>query len=406
MGSSHHTAEDLLEVPLRTRRVLLWIVVLVGVATLVGLALTWPSRDVSEGLTGFTSTYYDGQIEAVEVVPCPGPAEDDASLRCAELDVVVLEGPDEGRLVALDLFDAASADLSEGERIVLEHDPSAGEGFEYRFSDRDRSSVLLWLALLFALAVIVLGRLRGLAALAGLGLTLAVLLIYTVPALVDGTAPLLVALISASAISYCAIYLAHGFNSMSTVALLGTLGALALTAGLATLFVDLARITGLASEEAAFLQLGAGQIDLRGLILAGVIIGALGALDDMTVTQASAVWELRAANSRYTSGELYRSGIRIGRDHVAATVNTLVLAYAGAAMPLLLLFSITEQPLLTIANSELMATEIVRTLVGSIGLVASVPLTTGLAVLAARRALPADRSEGTEGGSPGQAPTG
>ena len=172
---------------------------------------------------------------------------------------------------------------------------------------------------------------------------------------------------------------------MSTVALLGTLASLALTVALSSVFVDLARINLLFSEEAAYLRLGDASVDLRGLFLAGVIIGALGALDDMTVTQASAVWELRAANRDLGLRQLYAAGIRIGRDHVASTVNTLVLAYAGASMPLLLLFAVLDQPLLDVANGELVAAEIVRTLLGSIGLVAAVPLTTWLAAVTVLR---------------------
>jgi uncharacterized membrane protein len=151
-------------------------------------------------------------------------------------------------------------------------------------------------------------------------------------------------------------------------------------------FVGAAAITGLASEEAVYLQLGPVRLGLAGLVLAGIVIGALGAIDDMTVTQASAVWELRATGGRTSPMALYRSGIRIGRDHVASTVNTLVLAYAGASMPLLLFFSLSNQSWLVVANGELVATEIVRTLVGSIGLVASVPLTTALAAWVAHRA--------------------
>jgi uncharacterized membrane protein len=386
MGSGHVHA-DVLKVPERIRTLLIAVAVVVGVITVVGLVLLWPSRDVVASFDGFTATFVDARVERVEVVPCPGlPDDADTSLRCAEVDVVLIDGPDAGLAVPLDVFDAASADFSVGEILVLEFDERAPEGFQYRFSDRQRGTVLLWLALLFAASVVALGRWRGLAALVGLGLSLAVLLVFTVPALVDGSDPLLVALVSASAISFLAIYLAHGFNAMSTVALMGTLGALALTSILATVFVQLARITGLASDQAAFLQLGPVEFGLQGLVLAGIVIGALGALDDMTVTQASAVWEVRSAAGPRSFAQLYRSGIRIGRDHVASTVNTLVLAYAGASMPLLLFFSLTAQPLVVVANGELVATEIVRTLVGSIGLVASVPLTTALAAWAASQA--------------------
>lgn len=386
MGSGHGHSSTL-RVPTTTSRRLAVVSAVLAFATLIGLVALWPSGDVTSSLDNFTTTFYDARVDRVEVVPCPGlPSGEDTTLRCAELDVELLEGPDTGVVVALDVFDAASANFSVGETVVVEFDEQAPEGFQYRFSDRQRTSVLLWLTVLFAASVVVLGRWRGLAALVGLGISLAVLLVFTVPALVDGSDPLAVALVSAAAISFASIYLAHGFNSMSTVALMGTIGSLALTAVLATVFVQLAGITGLASEQAAFLQLGSVEVGLQGLVLAGIVIGALGALDDMTVTQASAVWELRAAAGPRSVAQLYRSGIRIGRDHVASTVNTLVLAYAGASMPLLLFFSLTAQPLGVVANGELVATEIVRTLVGSIGLVASVPLTTALAAWTASQA--------------------
>jgi uncharacterized membrane protein len=169
---------------------------------------------------------------------------------------------------------------------------------------------------------------------------------------------------------------------------LGTLGALALTAGLASLVVELARISGFASEEAVVVQIGAANIDLAGIILGGVVIGALGAIDDMTVTQASAVWELRAANPGTSRRSLAAAGLRIGRDHVASTVNTLALAYAGASMPVLLLLVLSRQPIGGLVSGEVLATEILRTLVGSIGLVAAVPLTTWLAAAAVPGAPP------------------
>jgi uncharacterized membrane protein len=165
---------------------------------------------------------------------------------------------------------------------------------------------------------------------------------------------------------------------MTTVALLGTLAALALTALLGWAFFAASEFTGL-SEEASYLRLVTDVVDVRGLLLGGVVIGALGALDDMTVTQASAVWELRRADPAMTRRDLYRSALRIGRDHVGSTVNTLLLAYAGASLPLMLLFVLSDQSLGTVANSEVVAVEIVRTLVGSIGLVAAVPATTWLA---------------------------
>lgn len=387
MSGHGHGHGAVLTVPREVGRRLVIVAVVLGVATLGGLVALWPSGGVTATIDNFTTTFFDARITSVSVVPCPGIADpNDTELRCAELDVELLEGPDTGDVVPLDVFDAISADFREGETVVLEYDERAADGFRYRFSDRERSSALWALALLFAGAVVVLGRWRGVTALIGLGVSLGVLLVFTVPALVEGSDPLAVALVSAAAIAFAAIFVTHGPNAMSAVALYGTLGSLLLTALLATIFVGVAGITGLASEQAAFLQLGPAQVGLQGLVLAGIVVGALGAIDDMTVTQASAVWELRATGGRRSTRELYRSGIRIGRDHVASTVNTLVLAYAGASLPLLLFFSLTERPFGVVVNGELVATEVIRTLVGSIGLVASVPLTTLLAAWVAHRA--------------------
>jgi uncharacterized membrane protein len=206
-----------------------------------------------------------------------------------------------------------------------------------------------------------------------------VLLQFVIPAILDGRSPMAVAVVGAGIIAYLALYAAHGFTRMTTVALLGTLASLALTAILSALVVGAARFSGLTADEAFIISV-AGHFDLSGLILAGIVLGALGAIDDITVTQASAIWELRAVDPTRSRRDLLRSGMRIGRAHVASTVNTLVLAYAGASMPVLILFVLSDQSPSTVANGEIVATEIVRTLVGSIGLIASVPITTWLAV--------------------------
>lgn len=395
MGAGHaHTDADL-HLPDHAVRWLTGIVVALGVLTLVGVALLWPSGDgvrgVRDALTQsvdapLTSEQVDGRLRALEAVPCPGfdiggTGGGARTPTCGVLTVEVLEGPDAGLTITLEEYDLERTRFEVGETLVLSFRPESEVGFQYQVADRQRTPVLAWLTLLFVLAVLALGRLRGLTALVGLGLTIVVLVAFTLPALLEGSSPVAVALVTASAIAFLAIYLAHGLTVMSTVALLGTLASLVLTVVLATVFVDLARINLLFSEEAAFLRLGDASVDLRGLFLAGIIIGTLGALDDMTVTQASVVWELRAADPTLGVRSLWTAAIRVGRDHVASTVNTLVLAYAGASLPLLLLFSVLDQRLLEVANGELVAAEIVRTLVGSIGLVAAVPLTTWLAAV-------------------------
>lgn len=295
------------------------------------------------------------------------------------MQVSLDEGPDVGQLFELPPFYDARTTFEPGDALVLARIMGDDVPFRYAFSDRDRKPSLILLAGLFAVTVVILGRFRGLAALAALASTGLVLGFYTLPALLEGQSALPIACVTAALIAFLALYMSHGFTAMTTVAVLGTLSALALTVALGVVFIELTELSGFATEESFYIQ-GVGDIDVRGLLLAGLVIGALGALDDMTVTQASVVFELRAGNAAASRTELFASAMRVGRDHVASTVNTLFLAYAGASLPLLLLFSVGRLPAADVANSEVVATEIVRTLVGSVGLVASVLLTTFLAV--------------------------
>lgn len=370
-------------VPLRIRRTLAAVAAALAIATLVGILLLRPQGSIRSDLAArgvsLPTEVYDGRVLAVRDGPCQGTVPEQ-NIVCSRISIGMHEGPDAGRMVSIERPKTeGSIPYGEGDDVVLAYESKAPQELRYRIVDRERGSPLIWLALLFAGAVVALGRFRGVAALAGLAATFLVLLLFVLPSILEGRSPLMVSVVGASAIAFLALYLAHGFGPKTTVALLGTLASLILTAVLASVFVEAAQISGLASEEATIIRIGAAQIDLSGLILGGVVIGALGAIDDMTVTQASAVWELRTASPQMSRGDLVRSGLRIGRDHVAATVNTLFLAYAGASMPLLILFVLSRQSLVTVANGEVVATEIVRTLVGSVGLVASVPITTWLA---------------------------
>ena len=359
--------------------------------TAVGLAVLWPRGTTPELATGLElpAELVDGTVTMTDSAPCPGITEDDGP-ECVVASVRLTTGPDAGEIIFLDVTPGpASPVFAPGDKIVMGHvtDLPAGapEGSEYYFADFQRDTPLLVLALLFAGAVVLLGRWRGLRALAALALSLGVLMLFVLPAILQGRPPVAVAIVGSAAIMIMALYLSHGTNVRTTTALLGTLLSLALTGVLAMVFVGATELSGLASEEAVYLQVSSDAINLQGLILAGIIIGSLGVLDDVTVTQASAVWELRKANPAWGFAELYRPALRIGRDHIASTVNTLVLAYAGASLPLLILFTQAQRPLVEVAAGEVVATEIVRTLVGSIGLVAAVPLTTALAALIAAR---------------------
>jgi uncharacterized membrane protein len=231
--------------------------------------------------------------------------------------------------------------------------------------------------------VLLFARLRGALSLAGLAFSVAIVLLFVVPAILDGKSPLAVAVVGSLAVALITIPLAHGGGPKSLSAVLGTSASLLLTAGLAVLFTELTHLTGLATEEAAFLQVGQADLSLEGLLLAGMVIGALGVLDDVTISQASTVLALRRANPALGFRELFGRALQVGRDHVSATVNTLVLAYMGAALPILLLFSTADLGVGDVLNTEIVAKEIVATLVGSIGLIAAVPLTTALAAVLA-----------------------
>lgn len=376
----------------RARWLLAVLLVPFAVATAIGVAVLWPGTAGSPLAPelGAPQELFDAQVVSVERGACTGTPPD-AGIRCARARVRLLEGPDEDKVIQLqEQSEAGGAPLLQmHDVVVLGYYPGAGEGFEYSFADRQRRVPLAILTVIFVAAVVGLGRWKGLRALLGLGISLLVLTGFVLPAILEGTSPLAVALVGSAVIAAAALYLAHGVNAWTTTALIGTLASLVLVGVLAALFVDAAQFTGLADEEATFLQVTAGQVDLRGLLLGGIVIGALGVLDDVTVTQVSAVWELHEAKPDYGRWNLYRAAVRIGRDHIASTVNTLVLAYAGASLPLFLLFTQADQGLLDVVNGEAVAVEVVRTLAGSVGLVASVPLTTALAALVV-----------TEGGGP------
>jgi uncharacterized membrane protein len=319
-----------------------------------------------------------------ELVPALPTEQPEGGTECISAEVLILDGPNEGDRFVLEALSTPVQPFPEDGRIVLSYDAGAEAGQEYAFADVERSRPLLLLGLLFAVAVVVLGRFTGLRALFGLGLSLLVLTAFVLPALLSGQDALLVALVGSALVMFLVLYLTHGVSIQTSIAVLGTLGSLTLTVLLAELFVRLTSLTGLGSDETSLLSATVGDLDLRGLLLAGIVIGSLGVLDDVTVTQASAVWELHVAGPDATARQLYRAGLRIGRDHIAATVNTLVLAYVGASLPLLVVYELAGSGLRDVLTSEVVAQEVVRTLVGSLGLVAAVPLTTALAAFTVR----------------------
>jgi uncharacterized membrane protein len=353
-------------------------------ATVIGLVVLWPTgegRPVPE--RSVRARTESARVTRLAEVPCRV-----GQRTCTRVTVELLSGPDDGRRVSFTTGETSAAvELDIGDRVRVyknELPPDAVIGGArvdpYSFSDFERGRPLLLLGAVFALLVIAGGRLRGARALLGLGVSLAIVLVFIVPSIAEGNPALEVALIGSLAIMLATISLTHGLGIKTLAAALGTATSLFLTAALASLFTETAHLTGLSSDEAVFVRATSGaEISLQGLLLAGMVIGALGVLDDVTVTQASAVMAVRHANPSLSFRQLLRSGFSVGQDHVAATVNTLVLAYVGASLPVLLIFSIGDTPFLDAVNLEAVAEQIVAMLVGSIGLIAAVPVTTALA---------------------------
>ncbi|MFG3272330.1 YibE/F family protein [Streptomyces luteogriseus] len=383
------------------RKVIAAILIPFAAAVLVGLAVLWPGGAPSHERTGvgFDRQTQDATVTKVVEVSCKeagasgvpptgdtSTAEGSSAVQqekgtCKRATIRVDSGDDKGRTFTEIVQPDQSRQLHEGQEVVVAYEPSAPKDLQYSVTDINRRLPLGLLAGIFAIAVVVVGRLRGVMALVALAISFMVLNLFILPAILQGSNPLVVAVVGASAIMLIALYLCHGLSARTSVAVLGTLISLLLIGLLGSVFIDWAALSGNTDDNTGLIHGLYPAIDMSGLLLAGVIIGSLGVLDDVTVTQTSAVWELHEANPSMGWRGLYRAGIRIGRDHIASVVNTLVLAYAGAALPLLLLFSIAQSSVGTVANSELVAEEIVRTLVGSIGLVASVPVTTALAAL-------------------------
>ncbi len=369
------------------RRLVLCVLVPLILATIAGLVVLWPSGEQPSVDAGVRT---DATI--LSVAPCPdagsGPESDggrDAGGECREAEVQVESGPDEGDEATVPLpFGAGAPEFSAGDDVVLGAQPNAPEDSRYEVLDYQRGDSLILLAVVFAVAVVVLSGWKGLAALGGLAVSIAVLVSFMLPALLTGAEPLPVAIVGAAVIMIVTLYLAHGVSIRTSVALIGTLVSLTLTGVLGTVFTSFASFTGLVDGAASYLGTVDTQIDARGLLLAGLVIGALGVLDDVTVTQSAAVWELAAADPESSRRSLFAAGLRIGREHVAATVNTLVLAYVGASLPLLMLFTVAGQGVTDVVTTEAVAQEIVRALVGGLGIIAAVPVTTALAVAAVR----------------------
>lgn len=273
--------------------------------------------------------------------------------------------------------------LKVGARVLLTEQPREDGSLEYVVADVYRLPALTWLLVGFFVLVILVARGQGVRAMIGMAISLGLLSGFIVPEILQGANPILISLIGCSVIAVVTVYLSHGWSLHSHIALVSMMLTLVAVAALSTLAVKGVQLVGLGSEEAYYLQFGStARVNLQGLLLGGILLGALGILDDIAVAQVSVIFQLKAVNEKLSFKELYERGLKVGKDHVASLVNTLVLAYAGANLPLFLLFTLNRDiPLWVTLNNEIIAEEIVRTLVGSMGLVLAVPVTTLLAAL-------------------------
>jgi len=396
---SHDTGRSGWPTSTAARRLTLVLLIPAAILTVFGMVLLWPhdppTPSNADGFGGPVQVF--GQVLTVESAPCPEPPEGEerpAGLptECGTVTVKLSDGPDAGQTVSTDIPSGPGAvRVAAGDDVVLlSFQDNVEDRQQYAIMDHQRSTQLWLLGAAFALAVVAFGRWRGLAALVGLGLTFGVLLMFIVPAILDGRSPVLVAIVGAAAIMLTVLYLTHGFTLTTTIAVAGTLASLTITAALSAIATAATHMSGVADETANYLTITQGDVDMRGLLLAGIVIGSLGVLDDVTVTQSATVTELARANPAYGFRHLYGAATRVGRAHIASVINTIVLAYAGASLPLMLLFAAGNTPVSELLTGELIAQELVRSAVGTIGLISAVPITTALGALLAARHVTAD----------------
>ncbi|MBP2331503.1 YibE/F family protein [Corynebacterium freneyi] len=421
------------------RRVLAAFLAVAGVAALVGLAVLWPRGEAPEPGPGFRDSQsmaaqsYPGRVAGVTTGACgspdagvafdetpqpapqlpqapqapgvpapsadPGAAEAPGAAGAAgmpgaagdlrrECDLVIIDidgGPDEGRHTLLEMSgQPGEPELEEGTKIHLTSHAIGGDQTRYAFLDINRAtSVWAWVAVT-ALAIVVVAAWRGVRAIAGLVLTLAVVGFFLIPALLRGGPPVALSLVTGAVVLFPVMFLVHGVNWKSAAALGGTLTSLAAAAGLAHLAIGGADLRGLADDSNLLIQLYLPAVSVTGLMLAGFIVGALGVLNDVTIAQASTVTELAEADPDAGPLELFASAMRVGRDHIASMVYTLVLAYVGASLPMTLLLSVAERPLMQVLTSDIVATELLRSAIGALGLTLAVPVTTAIAAVTAQ----------------------
>lgn len=301
-----------------------------------------------------------------------------------KLELLVTKGSLKDKIITIESGDLPLASIQKylvGDKVSVVYSKSNKGNDIFYIKDYIRHGPLLLLFILFVVLVLVIAKLRGLTSLLGMAFSFLMIFFSILPNILNGSNPVVAVILASFFIVPVTFILSHGFNKKTLVAIISTFIALVITGLLSAIFVELTKLTGFSSEEAGFLQVfKQGSINMKGILLAGIIIGALGVLDDITISQSAVVFQLREANKKLSGHELYQQAMSVGQDHISSMVNTLVLVYAGAALPLFLIFVHNPHPFSEVINYEMIAEEIVRTLVGSIGLILAVPITTYFAV--------------------------
>lgn len=329
------------------------------------------------------SKYYKAKV--LEVVSTSEIQTDNKTLYNQKLNLELLDGDLKGKYITInygDVLPIKKTDLVKSDdQVVLEVTTDENGNKSFNIDQKYRLNGVLYIVIIFIALAVLFAGLKGITSILGLILSFVIIVTFILPNILAGQNPILISLFGSFLIALFSIYLAHGINIRTSISLISTLLTLLLTIGLSFLMVYLTKLTGAGSEEALFLQFGYNkEINLQGLLLGGIIIGTLGVLDDITTAQVAAVNEIHKANESLKFWDLYKRGTNIGKEHIASLINTLVLAYTGASLPLVLLFNVNKDiPLWVTLNSEFIVEEIVRTLVGSSGLILAVPISTILA---------------------------
>jgi uncharacterized membrane protein len=364
--------------------VLLGFLAVCAVATLVGLVGLWPNSSTVSHLqekARFTAPGVSFQKARVEKVQAPCATSTESSPTCGNLETVLTTGPESGQTQVVGVPPAISkSGVGKGDTVRLMRVPGQGQAAAYSFDEVIRLQSLWLLAAVFVLVVALVARIRGVLALVSLVFGGFVLVRFMLPALLSGSSGLAVSLVGSAAIMFVVLYLAHGPSVRTSAALAGTLVGIGITAAVGIAAVHGSNLSGSGSEDTALLSAFAGSVSFQGLVTCALVVAGLGVLNDVTITQASSVWELREAGPELSRRNLFTSAMRIGRDHIASTIYTIVFAYAGSALAVLLLLTLYDRPVLDLLSVESIAEEIVRTLASGIGLVLAVPATTAIAV--------------------------